>query len=459
MWRAAIRLSALILLLATWVSGFAGQGSHSQARRQSLLWMAAGETVVVGVSGGAAESVVYRLGERGLKVVALMDKPPVSPLLQASVQSSKVKLVLTEKVESPEQLSSLLGSATVVVVGEEGDDDLRGKVKEGIKVLGGGETYWDTLKAKETEAAIKMFDRTLAALPTTIKELVCVVSVDSTSGKKSDRDVPNPLSGLLKATGVVRDGLTKYSQFCASNKIPFSAFRFGTLTGGVEGAEPLPFLGLPALEPELHPSYIHQGVVLTSPTSNQYASTELCTRNALAEAIVRKITTQQGGGVVDALVVSIVGNPPTDKDWSTLFQRMQTGSNVELLRVEFSEIKKPAALVNWLVDSWFPQALIDADAATILTGARPVRARKISDALVKIAWEELRADLSVRPVGGLEIRVEAAAGNMAPALSVVRYSEGMGAGDVGLSGEMQIVDKLLEGINKVVYKKGFAIAA
>ena len=443
--------------------GLGGGGGGLRSRGVAGLRMIAGSGVtVVGVSGGAAESIVYKLSEGGGggSVTAVMDKAPVSPLLQAAVAASRVKLVLTEKIETPEQLSDLLSSKTVVVVGDEGDAELRGNLqKDSMKVLGGGETYWDTLKAKETAAAVKMFDKTLAALPKTVKELICAVSIDSTSDKRSAQEVPNPLSGLLKAAGVSQDAFSRYAKFCSDNAIPFSSFRYGQLTGGVVGAEPLPFMGLPAIEPELHPSYVHGGVVLTSAQNNQYASTELCTRAALSEAIVRKITTQKSGSTLDALVVSIVGTSPSDRDWASLFQRMQAGGNVELLRIDLAEVKKPAALANWLVDSWFPQALIDADAATILSGARPVRARKISDALVRIAWEELRADLSVRAAGGLEIIIETGAGAGAgtgAALRVVRSGAEVGGGGNQLPGEMQLVDKLLEGINKVAFKKGLA---
>ena len=128
---------------------------------------------------------------------------------------------------------------------------------------------------------------------------------------------------------------------------------------------------------------------------------------------------------------------------------MQVGSNVELLSVAFGEIKKPAALSTWLVDQWFPQALIDADAATILTGARPVRAQKVSESVVQIKWEELQPDLSVRPAGALEIRIDAAKAT----LSVVRASGG-GAG-ASLPGEMQHLDRLLAGITKKCFKEGF----
>ena len=117
-------------------------------------------------------------------------------------------------------------------------------------------------------------------------------------------------------------GSEPFRTWCTANNKPFSLFRYGTLTGksinkilswymkyfsefsllltfsliiifyffkfvlgGVPGAEPLPFMGLPLLEPELHPSYVLRSVVLTSSTSNQYAASEVCTRKALGEAV------------------------------------------------------------------------------------------------------------------------------------------------------------------------------
>ena len=67
---------------------------------------------------------------------------------------------------------------------------------------------------------------------------------------------------------------------------------------------------------------------------------------------------------------------------------------MELIRIAFGAINKPAALTNWIGDIWFPQALIEADAATILTGARPVRAVKnLETGNVQIKWEDLQPDL------------------------------------------------------------------
>ena len=69
-----------------------------------------------------------------------------------------------------------------------------------------------------------------------------------------------------------------------------------------------------------------------------------------------------------------------------------------------------------------PQALIDADAATILRGARPVRAVKIAETgAVQIKWEDLQPDLTVKAAGGLEIRLQQGS---TPGLSVVRLSQG-----------------------------------
>jgi hypothetical protein len=199
---------------------------------------------------------------------------------------------------------------------------------------------------------------------------------------------------------------------------------------------------LPLIEPELHPSYVLTSTVLTSATSNQYAATETCTRSSLGETAARLVAR---GDNIEALVLSIAGKDLTDKEWSQQFSRVSAASNVELLRVDFKKILKPQILTNWLADTWFPQALIDADAATVLTGARPVRAvKQPNGSSVKITWEDLQPDLTFKTAGSIEIRVDQGA---SPSLSVVRLS------DKPLPGEMQLMDKLVEGINKNIYKR------
>jgi hypothetical protein len=147
------------------------------------------------------------------------------------------------------------------------------------------------------------------------------------------------------------------------------------------------------------------------------------------------------------LIISIPGNAPSDKDWDQLFARFNTNSNSEILKLDFKELIKPALFVSWLTDTWFPQALIDADTATILTGARPVRIVKSSETSVKIFWESLQPDLTVKVPGALEIRLLTSP----PSLSVVRQASGE------LPGEILLVDRLIEGINKFIYKKNIAV--
>ena len=57
---------------------------------------------------------------------------------------------------------------------------------------------------------------------------------------------------------------TVFENFVQSNKIPFSVVRYGKLTGGIPDVEPIPFMGFPLLEPEIHPSYVLRSVVLSN---------------------------------------------------------------------------------------------------------------------------------------------------------------------------------------------------
>ena len=265
-------------------------------------------------------------------------------------------------------------------------------------------------------------------LPPSISSIVCISSEASLGG------------GFFGPKG---NGELK--KWCTSNNKPFTNFRYGKLIGGIPGAEPLPFIGLPALEPELHPSYILQSVVLSDPTSNKYADSELCTRESISEAACRYIDAGNAG--LESLVVSISGEPLSDSEWNRQFMKLSSGSNAELLAIDFGSIAKPQQLISWITDSWFPQALIEADAATVYAGARPVRTIKTSPLTIEIKWEDLSPNFDVIPVGGLEIRLETETN---PSLRVVRLT------NKPLPGETQLVDKLVEAINKQVYKKQFA---
>jgi hypothetical protein len=399
--------------------------------RTAMSASTGGDVCVVGLSGGVAETVACKLVEAGAtNVVAVLDRKPCSPVLLDAARAKKVQVVSGE-LSKPDQmffdvvdergkkLVELMQGRTLVAVNDDGDGELRGTAgRDG--------------KNGASESSGVAMEALLKALQPSLKAVVLATGVDA------DKKGVNLFGKVVGGSGP-----DAFRAWCKANNKPFSLLRYGTLTGGVPGAEPLPFVGLPLLEPELHPSYTLRAVVLTGADSNQYAATEVCTRGALGEAAARAVARRLDS--LEALVVSIAGAPPSEREWDQLFTRMTASSNVELLRIDFGAINKPQALTNWLADVWFPQALIEADAATILRGARPVRAVKVEGTgAVQIKWEDIQPDLSVKPAGGLEIRVQQ---GDAPALSVVRLSQG------SLPGEMQLMDKLVEGVNKNVYKR------
>ena len=383
---------------------------------------------VVGLAGSVAETIALRLLEKGASVTAVLDRQPASPVLLERLRDKKMEF----SVFSGEFDARVFASRTVIAVEDEGDETLRGGV---------GTDYKNKKKEQAPEAAPMMdkLFKSLAAAPS-LSSLVCV----------SPAEPSNAGAGLGALFG--SRGSDAFKKWCTQNGKPFSLIQYGQLTGAVPGAEPVPMIGLPALEPELHPSYSLPGVVLTAVGTNKYASTEMCTRDSLAEATARSVSR---GVPIESLVLSIEGEIPTEKEWNALFNRFSSSSDAELLRVEFGTISKPAQLMNWVADQWFPQALIEADAAVTLSGARPVRATKMTDSSVQIKWEDLQPDMSVRMVGALEIRILQQDSSTAnPCLTVKRLSGG--AQGVTLPGEMQMLDKLVEGINKSVYKKQFA---
>ena len=127
--------------------------------------------------------------------------------------------------------------------------------------------------------------------------------------------------------------------------------------------------------------------------------------------------------------------------------KLSSVGNAELLVIDFGSITKPQQMISWITDTWFPQALVEADAATVYAGARPVRATKTSPTTVQIKWEDLSPTFDVIPAGGLEITLETETN---PSLRVIRLN------NKPLPGEVQLMDKLVESINKQVYKKQFA---
>jgi hypothetical protein len=343
-----------------------------------------------------------------------LDRKPASPLLASATKDNNFKLYVGDieeilKGQGQQQLSS----KNIIVCDDDGDDTLRG--------------YNDKNKRDKSDSLI-IINKLVKCLPSSISSMLCISSEINQAG------------GLFGPKGT-----TELKKWCTSNSKPFTNFRYGKLTGGVPGAEPLPFLGLPALEPELHPSYVLRSVVLSDPASNKYSVSEISTRDSISEAACRYI---DGGNTgLDALVVSTIGEPLSDNEWNRQFIKLSSVGNAELLVIDFGSITKPQQMISWITDTWFPQALIEADAATVYAGARPVRATKTSPTTVQIKWEDLSPTFDVIPAGGLEITLETETN---PSLRVIRLN------NKPLPGEVQLMDKLVESINKQVYKKQFA---
>ena len=184
----------------------------------------------------------------------------------------------------------------------------------------------------------------------------------------------------------------------------FSLFRYGKLSGGVIGKEPVPFIGLPTLEPELHPSYKLKSCVLTRPFNSLFTvnDDDICTRDTLAEAIVQSISREES---VEVQVLSTEGSELSELEWEKSFQRLATDGAAELLRLDFARIDKLKQFSTWISSTWFPSALIDANAATILSGARPVRAVEQGVGVIHLVWEDVQSDLSVKRAGHLVVTI------------------------------------------------------
>lgn len=393
---------------------------------------------VVGMAGGLAETVINSLLEKGIDVSALLDEAPYSPELTNKLKNSNKNVLYycdfdkstatTNQNSMP--LTNLLENRLVVMIDDRGVDSLVG--------LGSKDEV-----DKDVE---KMMNKFISVLPQSISGFVCATKF----ALASEENKIGKLFGSKTATS--------YKSWCEKNNIRFINLQYGSLIGSIPGCDPLPLVGLPLKEPEVDQSYVLRGVVINDLKSNAYAATEKCSRDSLAESLLQSISNVgKDQKVLEALIISIVGKSPSAVEWKQLFSRVTNSNNIDIVRIPFKDINKPTLLLNWISEFWFPQALIDADAATILTGARPVRAMNIkgkepNEQIVKIAWEDLRPDLTSVAVGHLEISLENVGSKdegKRPSIVVKRMATG------NLPGELQLMDKLVEGVNKNVYKKQF----
>lgn len=407
--------------------------SSRRVLRQHMRMMGS-DFAVVGVAGGAAETVSCRLLEEGKNVVTILDREPSSPvIMEEAKKNGGVYIIedlegdiqsLVPGMTAPTSLSSVLGGKVVIAVGDPGDDDLRGN--------GDGDDGFGRFVKKVPSPALPMLAKLAKTIPENIASLVLTMSAseDEEAMKAGFAPFGAPASSKL------------FREWCESKGKSFSLFRYGTLSGGVTGNAPVPFVGLPTADPELHPSYELRSCVLTRPFGNLVTLTkeDICTRDTLAEAIVQSVGRSTP---VEAQVLSTEGKALSQAEWSSSFQRLSTEGSSQLLRLEFASINKLKQLNTWLCSTWFPSALIDANAAIILTGARPVRALSRGDSTVEVVWEQINPDLSVTRAGSLNMEIT----ENPPALTVTRAQAG------ALPGEVELMDNLVENVGTIYKKK------
>lgn len=382
------------------------------------------EVVVAGVAGGVAEIIFNNMQSSSTAVSAVFDQQPSSVVLK----NKSTRLYLESEIES----SLSTNDKIVVLVAEKScDDDIQdeGPIKAEILIEKVAKVMEEKGKPKSVIVATSAASMNVGA-------------------KKNGFQFFSRGSAVEKAVTSLR-----------SMEVPVSVIMYGDLLDQPQ----VPFLSSLLQEPELHPAYTLQSVLFSSSSSNQYIQTEPCTHAALSQTINRLLEKQlnfldsPNGSefpvVASELVVTSIDGPElNEKQWESLFQRVVNSGimGAELLRVDFKGVDKKQQLLSWIANTWFPQALIDADAATILSGARPVRAVLLSGTdKVELVWEDLNMQ-TMKPmkVGALEITVS---DSTKAGLSVCRS-----LGESMLPGEGLLMDKLVEGINKVVYKKQFA---
>lgn len=294
------------------------------------------------------------------------------------------------------------------------------------------------------EAPPGLADEIVSALSSSTEYLVWV---DSPEGRKAARIAKSEL-GVIG--GLFGGGFKESLEAVRSveGDVKCVVVHAGRLFGASGGEEAVPFLTGPKAEPVLDESITRQavlvgpGTVLSSP---EEAATK---RSSVAEAIERFLDGPERRRGVELSVVSVEGFATTDEEWQEELKRLDDSEGVAVFSIDFESIDKKDQLMKWLTESWGPTALRKSTAGMLRSGARPVASAPTPQGL-ELLWETLTEDLTAVQAGKLSITV-----NEEPAgIRVVRVA---GAGQPqgkALSGEEEIVQSLLEGINTVAYPK------
>ncbi len=270
----------------------------------------------------------------------------------------------------------------------------------------------------------------------------------------SSEAVPSGFS--LPFLGAAGDGdESDLANACTERGFAAVVLRHGPLFGGVPGNEPVAFLSGPLAEPVLDDDYTLLSALVSRVNSRDDGLRSR--RQTVAEAAARVSTVPASviaasrGVATQLTVFSAEGEGPTDSEWDRMLARaLDSSEGVELLNQEFgaADAKK---LRGWLATTWGPATLRTISATLVRSGSRPVLVQA-SDRGATILWEMLEGG-RVIPSGSLEIVVEEGTDVAPPALRVLRFDARGAASSLGLVGEDEILQRLLEGLTQQ-YAKG-----
>ncbi|CAM9446561.1 unnamed protein product [Ascophyllum nodosum] len=340
-----------------------------------------------------------------------------------------------------ERLSAAGGARQVVLADE--SEELSRQLAGAKVVVGSSDGGPDA-----EEAPPGLADEIVTALPSETQYLVWVDSPEAReAGRLAKKDM-GFLDGLLG--GGFKESLEAVQSVEGSVKC--FVVHTGRLFGTAGGEESVPFLTGPKAEPVLDESITRCAVLLGPGTVLSSPEDAATKRSSVAEAIERLLRGPERRSGVDLSVVSVEGFASSDEEWQETMTRLDDSEGaVAVFSIDFDAIEKKEQLVRWLADSWGPTALRKSTAAMLRSGARPVAVSPTPNGL-DLVWETLTEDLTAVQAGKLSVTV-----NDQPAgLRVVRVAGPGQPQGRALSGEEEIVQSLLEGINAVAYPKALA---
>ncbi|CAM9599727.1 unnamed protein product [Discosporangium mesarthrocarpum] len=435
------------------------RGAKSRKRKPSISWEGGGmmglrrAATLVALATSSARAFIShsgRVGEWGHNLVF------AQPVLHVCHSRAPVRTLMT--IAGPGD------DAKVVVCGQA--DGLGGLIADRLMAEGGSRSVLMAEESKTLseqlagakvvvltsdggisgeEAPTGLVQEVVSSLPATVEYLLWV---DSPEARAAFEEVRKEGGGLLDALfGGIKDPLVAVRDVAGVKPL---VVHTGRLFGVGMGKVPVPFTTGPKADPVIDESYTRQAVLVGPGTVLSKAQEAASKRSSVAEAVRRILAGPERKGGLDLSVVSVEGLETTPEEWDKEFARLDDSEGMAVFSMDFAAINKREALLEWLVSSWGAGTLRKTSATMLRSGARPVSILPMEGG-VQVVWETVDDDLRTVIAGKLCVLVK----DSPAGLRVVRQN---GQGEplpLTLSGEEEIVQSLIEGINTVAYPRGY----